>query len=252
MCAALRNFDCRIGMSFVVPAILPSSRRDLEERLALFSSIPGVSRIQIDVVDGKFAAPASWPYSAPGDMEAMIARGESLPEQNRLAYEIDLMCKDAEEAARSWIALGASRLTFHAASVDDIGALIASVPRRHSAGADFDSELISFGLAIDIGSDPALLESHVDNIEYVQFMGIANIGHQGEPFDERVCEQIRAFRARHAEMPLQVDGGVSLASAQKLVRLGVTNLIVGSALTSASDPIATFNALEGLQTPFGV
>ena len=42
-------------MSLIVPAVLPSSLEDLKEKLALFAKLPAVSRVQIDVVDGKFA-----------------------------------------------------------------------------------------------------------------------------------------------------------------------------------------------------
>src|SRR5674476_869890 len=106
-------------MSLVVPAVLPTSREDLEEKLALFARISSVERVQIDVVDGKFATPASWPYSAKAtqgtpypELEAMVQKGEMLPYLDHLAYEIDLMCLDVEQAAEAWLALGASRLTF--------------------------------------------------------------------------------------------------------------------------------------------
>jgi ribulose-phosphate 3-epimerase len=239
-------------MNLVVPAVLPASKSDLEEKLKLYSSIPAVAHVQIDVVDGVFAAPACWPYNSPGELEAMAKRRETLPYLGQITYEIDLMCSDAERAVKDWIALGATRFTFHAESESDFGALLAGAHRRYSSGADFGSELIAFGAALSVGSDLALIEPHLDKVQYVQFMGIARIGRQGEPLDERVYEKIRVFRERHPEMPLQVDGGVSLTSAQKLVALGVSRLIVGSALLTASDPIATFKALEDLETPFGV
>ncbi|MEK7204511.1 MAG: hypothetical protein AAB254_03290, partial [candidate division NC10 bacterium] len=47
---------------------------------------------------------------------------------------------------------------------------------------------------------------------------------QGQPFDERVFEKIRIFHSRHPNVALQVDGGVSLANAKKLVALDVSTL----------------------------
>src|SRR3989344_2221029 len=102
-------------MSLIVPAVLPSSRKDFEEKLALFSRIPSVSRVQIDVVDGRFASPASWPFSAPKEFSDMVESGEMLPCPDRITYEIDLMCIDAERIAEAWLLLGATRLTLHAA-----------------------------------------------------------------------------------------------------------------------------------------
>ena len=250
-------------MTLVVPAVLPASRQEFEEALARITKLPLVSRIQIDVVDGRFATPASWPYFAPPspeatgghgkatqgtpyhELEAMVQKGEMLPQLDRFEYEIDLMCLDAERAAQPWLALGATRLTFHAESATDLSRLLTSARKRYGS-------LVSFGLAFNIASDLALIESCLGEIEYVQFMGIARIGRQAEPFDRRVFEKVRVFRERNPETPIQVDGGVSLENAKRLIALGVSNLIVGSALMRASDPVAALAAFEALQTPYGV
>lgn len=233
-------------MGVVVPAVLPVSQEDLREKLDRFTRIPSVSRIQIDVVDGKFATPASWPYSAPEELRLMCARGEMLPEQDRIEYEIDLMCLDAERAAGDWLALGASRLTFHAESAIDLQRFLASAALRYG------EDVISFGLALNIASDLALIESSLAQIEYVQFMGIATIGRQGQPFDRRVLEKVRLFHSRHPDIPVQVDGGVSLDTARELLALGVSTLIIGSSLLRASDPEAQVANFEALQSPYGV
>ncbi|MDO8593520.1 MAG: hypothetical protein Q7R59_01315 [bacterium] len=246
-------------MGLVVPAVLPSSREDLEKKLALLSRIPSVSRVQIDVVDGRFASPASWPYFAKAtqgtpypELEAMVQKGEMLPHLDRLAYEVDLMCLDAERMAEAWLALGATRLTFHAESTTDICRLLASARRRYGAGDGFVSGLISFGVAINLASDLALIEPCLYEVEYVQFMGIARIGSQGQPFDRGVVEKVRVFHARHPELPIQVDGGISLPSARELVALGVSDLVVGSDILKAHDPSAEFAKLESLESPYGV
>lgn len=232
-------------MGLVVPAVLPSSRADLEEKLSLFSRIPSASRIQIDVVDGRFASPASWPYTAPTEWQYRVERREMLPRLDRFEYEIDLMCADPESAAEEWLTLGATRLSFHAESVTDLPRLLSFARRRYGS-------FISFGLALNIASDLALIEPCFSEIEYVQFMGIAQAGRQGQPFDERVFEKVRVFLDRHPGFPVQVDGGVSLENAKKLVGLGVTNLVVGSALLRANDPAAAFAAFEALESPYGV
>ncbi len=233
-------------MSFIVPAVLPSSRKDLEEKLQLFVHLPGVHRVQIDVVDGRFATPASWPYTATAEFARMVEHGEMLPHlAEHIEYEIDLMCLDALPAAESWLSLGASRLTFHAESMIDIGQL-------HTAHSRFGKDAVTIGLALNIASDLSLIEPFVSQIEYVQFMGIANIGRQGEPFDRRVLEKIRIFHTQYPQMLLQVDGGVSLEIAKELLARGVTNLIVGSKIVRAADPFTELAKFEALQSPYGV
>lgn len=233
-------------MSIVVPAVLTPSLEDLTEKLGRFAHIPSITRVQIDVVDGRFATPASWPYTAPQEMRDMNARGEMLPNLDRIEYEMDLMCNDADEAAGAWLALGASRLTFHAESTTDLSRLLASARRKY--GDDF----ITFGLALNIASDLSLIEPYLPQVSYVQFMGIATIGRQGQPFDRRVLGNVRSFRSRHPEIPVQIDGAVSLETAPSLLALGVSNLIVGSAILRAANPSAEVAKFEALATPFGV
>lgn len=238
-------------MNLIVPAVLPSSRKDLEEKLALFAKLPSVTRVQIDVVDGKFATPASWPYVAPQELRDMGTHHEMLPHLDRFTYEIDLMCLDPERAIEEWLALGASRFTIHAESSTDMPRLLASIRKHHGVSNGFASDLISFGLALNIESDLFLLEHCIEDVDYVQFMGIANIGKQGQPFDRRVLEKIHAFHKQHPNVAVQVDGGVSLDTAPELIALGVSSLIAGSAILRAKDPaaaVAKFEAFQGFSS----
>ena len=250
-------------MSLIVPAILPTSREDLEHKLALLSSVPSIRRVQIDIVDGKFASPASWPYSAeatqgkpysaPKPYAALkaLAPDGLLPHVERFEYEVDLMCFDADRMADAWLSLGASRITFHLESAANVEKLMASVRRRHGAGGF--TPLVSFGLALNIATDLSLLEPHLDTIDYVQFMGIAKIGRQGQPFSRQALDKIRAFRRLHPDIPIQVDGGVSLATARELSRLSIPTLIVGSAIVRSADPAAAVRMFEEeLHSPYGV
>lgn len=231
-------------MSLVVPAVLPSDERAFDTTLELYRSLPAVTRVQIDVVDGHFADPPSWPYVAPKEIRDRIARGEMLPHLDRIEYEIDLMCFDAVHAAAQWLSLGATRLTFHAESVTSLPHFLTGARRQFG-------HIVSFGLALNVASNLALIEPVIGEIEYVQFMGIARIGRQGQPFDARVLDQVRVFHARHPDIPCQVDGGVSLDSAKKLVALGVANLIIGSGILRAGDPAVAVTQFESLESMYG-
>lgn len=242
-------------MSLVVPAVLPTSRVDLAEKLELFALLPEVTRVQIDVVDGRFATPASWPYSAKAmqgtpytashELREMVERGEMLPHLDRIAYEIDLMCFDADRAADMWLALGATRLTFHIESAIDFSHFIASVHEQYGS-------FVSFGVALNISTDLNLLKPILTHIEYVQCMGIDTIGRQGQSFNRHTLDKVKRFREWHPEISVQVDGGVSLDTARELVALGVSNLVVGSALLHSSNPAAEMEKFESLRSSFGV
>src|SRR3989344_4968637 len=135
-------------MGLIVPAVLPQSKFDLTEKLDLFARLKGVKRVQVDTVDGRFARPASWPYTAPQEFEDIRAHRETLPHPHRIAYEADLMVEDAEEAAGKWLAFGATRLVCHAEAIRDLPTFLARIRGRYGHWPDA-SPGVAIGLALD-------------------------------------------------------------------------------------------------------
>ena len=239
-------------MSNIVPAVLPSSRKELEGKLALIAKATSASRVQIEVVDGHVATPTSWPYVVPGELHAMVERGEMLPLLDRFEYEVDLMCTDIEQAVEDWLALGATRLTFHFEGMTDPLRLLAKMRRQYGSDPLSTTGVVSLGLAIDLATDLARVEPCLTHVSYVQCMGIATIGRQGAPFDARVLGKVRELHTRHPDLELQVDGGVSIENAKSVLMAGASFLVVGSAILGASDPTSAFLALESCKSPYGV
>jgi ribulose-phosphate 3-epimerase len=214
-------------MGILVPAILPKSRSDLIDRLSRLSGL--AANVQIDVVDGRFATPPTWPYTE-GDGTC----SENLHDFGDFRYEVDLMVANPEQVVGSWIRAGATRLTLHAESSFRFPALIKELRDVYGYDKDFAPDLLSVGLALNIGTDLALLEAYIPEVDYVQLMGIRTIGRQGEPFDPEVLRRIRTLHARYPKLGIQIDGGVSLKTAPDLLSMGATRLVVGSDLWRAS------------------
>jgi hypothetical protein len=80
-------------MSIIIPAILPTSEHDLQDKLL---RLQGISQhVQIDLVDGVFASPASWPFLSPGK-QITGHELDALEFLGTLHLELDLMVMDAE------------------------------------------------------------------------------------------------------------------------------------------------------------
>ena len=233
-------------MGIIVPAILPTSRQDLDEKLARLVGL--ATDVQIDIVDGRFASPASWPYSG-GSSE--LAKG-GLPEVETLRMEVDLMVSDPELVTGAWIATGATRILAHLESTNYLPRLITDLKVKYGHDKGFAPDLLSFGLALNIATELSMLEPYINDVDYVQFMGIRSIGKQGQAFDTGVLEKIKKFRSLHPDIPVQVDGGVSLASAPLLLAAGVSRLIVGSALWKAPDLKEALDKLNALTQTHGI
>lgn len=217
-------------MGVIIPAILPASREDLDERLVRLRGI--TNRVQVDIVDGRFVTPPTWPYADGG---TGLAVDDVLPELGAFRFEVDLMVEHPEDVIGAWVHAGASRITVHAETTRKLPQVVSDFETKYGHDKAFAPGLFAFGLATNIATDTALIEPYLDRCDYVQFMGIATIGKQGEPFDERVIKKVRAFHRAHPDMPIQVDGGVSLATAPALLAAGASRLVVGSAFWRSSD-----------------
>ncbi|MEK7511385.1 MAG: hypothetical protein AAB582_04060 [Patescibacteria group bacterium] len=217
-------------MGAIIPAILPTSREDLENKLG---RLHGLARaVQIDIVDGRYASPASWPYTEHDEVKTSV---EFLPYLGQFQFEFDLMVEHSGLVAGGWIDHGVNRITLHAESTRDLPAVIEKLQVTYGHDKGFAPDLLSFGLAIGVETDLALIEPYLDRADYVQFMGIRTIGRQGEPFDNRIVRKIVAFRKAHPDTPVQVDGGVNLVTAPVLLDAGVSRLVIGSGLWKAPD-----------------
>jgi ribulose-phosphate 3-epimerase len=183
----------------------------------------------------------------------MVANDEMLPFWERFRFDIDFMVTDPEQATGAWLQVGASRLTIHAESTTYLPQLIKDLQKRYGYEKGLTSNTLALGLAIGVETDLSLLEPFVEQVDYVQFMGIAHIGRQGEPFDVRALGKVKMFHQAHPDVPIQVDGGVSLQSAPQLLEAGVSRLIVGSALLSHVDTLSEeVQKFEALAHTYGL
>lgn len=238
-------------MSIIVPAILPASREDLVEKLDALSGL--VDEVQVDIVDGVFASPLTWPYDkGPGELTRLVQGGEILPHSGECRIEVDLMVANPELTAGAWIELGASRVTVHAGSVHHLPKLLEQFKTVYGYDKGFVTSLLAIGIAIPPGVDPETLAPYLEQIDYVQFMGIKKVGRQGEPFDPGVLRTIDFFRKRHPNVPVQVDGGVSVVTAPRLLELGVSRLVVGSALWKAPNLEQELQAFQKVTEEWGI
>lgn len=229
-------------MTEVIPAILVE---DFEELRASISRVVSVARtVQIDICDGKFTPYASWPMqvSDEGSVYNILNEEEGLPYWDSLDFEFDLMVINAHEQFEFFTRLGAKRIVFHIEAELDKTKF-----KEFLEGMDmYFRENIQLGVAINTTTPISELDPIISHIDFVQCMGIENIGHQGEPFDERALDQVKSLRASYPELIISVDGSVNEKTAPLLVSAGANRLVVGSALMKSLDIRETIKNLENL------
>ncbi|MFA6314815.1 MAG: hypothetical protein WC648_00360 [Candidatus Paceibacterota bacterium] len=213
----------------LIPAILPKDFDELEYKVGLVKGF--VKTIQVDICDGQFVQNATWPYKKSDEsFEKILKEEQGMPDWQDVNYEFDLMVNRPEEIVEEWLMAGAMRIVLHVESRGDILGAIEKI-----------GDKASVGLALNIETPIDVLDEYIGKIEFVQCMGIGNIGFQGQKFDDRVIDKIKEIRTKYPEMIISVDGGVTLESAPILVHSGANRIIVGSAIYESE------NAVEAVQ-----
>jgi ribulose-phosphate 3-epimerase len=218
----------------IIPAILPKSYADLEEKLALIHEAAGA--VQIDVVDGVFAPNKTWPYASNEMFADIVGQDAGLPFWEDLDFQFDCMI-DASEDIEQFIAAGASTLVVHGAG-EHAKKVLETLQKARSGDL---ATLV--GIALLPSDDAATFTQYKELVDFVQVMGIEKVGFQGSEFDPRALNLITSLRQNHAELTIQVDGGVKKQNIKLLVEAGATKLVVGSAIFGAQDPVNAFEVL---------
>ena len=210
----------------IVPAIIPTSSAHLVSTLALLGFSP---EVHVDVVDGVFVPSVSWPYTPSGDPNQIK------PVTDGFTLEVDLMVQNPLEAADVWLAAGADMLVFHIETIS-----------LEAFKRFVESTKISVGVCALNDTPLETLLPYLEVADYVQVMGIAAIGAQGQPLDERVFERIKALKEKNSRLLVSVDGSVNKETIARLAKAGVDRFICGSAIAGAEDPSVAHAELSAL------
>ncbi len=218
-----------------MPTITPSlPAASLKELLQLAEALKGVApMIQVDIVDGVFAPHTSWPFT---EADSIAALGELRTLTNIIPVEVDCMVREPERYIDSLIASGVSSIILHFGSTDEYEALSLKV---RNAG-------LKIGIAIMNDTDLSEVVLLLPLFDFVQVMGIREVGAQGQPFDERTLDTLRALRALDSSLTLVVDGAVNATTVSQLTRAGANRLAPGSAVAKAPDSHAAYEQLSAL------
>ncbi len=215
-------------MALIIPAIIPTSREHLSSTLDIVA--PFTHDVQVDIVDGVFVPFTSWPYGE-GETVKDIA-----PFTDAFVVEVDLMVQEPETVIQSYAKAGVRRIVVHLESVGHLKTIIALK----------DTYAIELGFSIANDTDLRALTSVIDYADYVQLMGIAHIGSQGQPFDTRVLERIKELKELYPALQISIDGSVNEETLPRLIEAGADRFVVGSAVLSATDPHSAYNKLASL------
>lgn len=237
----------------IVPAVLVGIYSQIESEVARAKEV--ANRVQIDLCDGRFVTSKTWPF-VETSVSNFIALGTDekqdvyLPFWQEVEYTADLMISNPLLYIDSLMKYG----------FDDVVVHFRSLPESNRqnyfndlVGKCNDFEM-SVNLAIDLQTDvdqaKAFLKANSKYLNYLQVMGIREIGKQGEKFDKEVLNWIKGLKIFFAEhkidLPIFVDGGMNEKSIVQCKGVGAEVFVVGSALSKAMDYTEEFGYLNSL------
>jgi ribulose-phosphate 3-epimerase len=200
----------------IVPAVIPTSSADLLDKA---TRLAFSAELHLDLVDGEFVEAKAWPFSPAGDLKSIKWSTEGF------TLEVDLMVREPQLLVADLVEAGADMLVFHVETISP--ELLQDIARQFK---------ISIGISLNNDTPIEALSPYIDIVDYIQLMGIAVIGRQGQSFDERVITRLKDCQSRFPKMLCSVDGSVNTATVLPLVEAGANRLVVGSAVVGAADP----------------
>ncbi len=222
-------------MTEVIPAIIPKDLSYTRERLEKVLGM--VKKIQLDIVDGKYADSTTWPFLSKdqgGELLKLVRGEERFPFINEFEFELDMLILHPIEFISDFIDIGFKSFVLHIDSTDHISECIEVI---RSAGCE-----IGLGVKPSVSTD--LLGPYLSQVQFVQFMGNDRVGHNGVELDPLVLDKISKFHEQHPSMELQIDIGVNFETAKSLTDAGITRLVSTSAIFNSDKIQNAINTLK--------
>jgi ribulose-phosphate 3-epimerase len=202
----------------IAPSILSADFAALGEAVAA-AERGGADLIHVDVMDGHFVPNLSM---GPPVVVAL----------NRVAtvpLDVHLMIEDPDRYVEAFVSAGASMISVH---VEVLPHLHRTIQLIKSLGA-------KAGVALNPSTPVGALAEIAGDVDHVLVMSV-NPGFGGQTFIPRSESKIRAVRAlldrEGSRAPIEVDGGVDLSNAARIVEAGASILVAGNTIFGSGDP----------------
>ncbi len=208
--------ECRIKLA---PSILSADYARIGEAVAE-ATRAGADYIHVDVMDGHFVPPVT--------VGALMVK--ALRPWTELPLDVHLMVESPERQIEEFAGAGADIITIHVEACTHLHRTIQQIKELGKKAG------VALNPATPIGS----LEEILPSVDLVLVMTV-NPGFGGQTFIKDMPEKIARVRAeldrRGLEAELEVDGGISAATAPLVVRAGATVLVAGAAIFATGESV---------------
>ena len=203
----------------IAPSILSADFAALGEAIAA-AERGGADLIHVDVMDGHFVPNIT--------IGPPVVR--SLKRVTHVPLDVHLMITDPDRYIEAFASAGASMISVH----------VEVLPHLHRTVHAIKALGVKAGVVLNPATPVVALEQIAGDVDFVLVMSV-NPGFGGQSFiprSESKVREVRAMldRAGNPSAPIEIDGGIDLDTAPRVVAAGARILVAGQAIFGTADP----------------
>lgn len=194
-----------------LPSLLAANPLDFESGLKKIENT-GIKQVHLDIMDGHFVPNISF---GPAVVKMVMQTHPNL------FRDVHLMLSHPEDFIQKFVDVGAQRIFIH---------LEINQKSLEKSVELLQQSKIPWGLAINPETPLSSLKAYRSILPSMDRLLIMSVhpGFSGQTFIEDTFQRVRDLRTTYPNLTLCLDGGINEQLAQKLLRLGINNFVVGS------------------------
>lgn len=217
----------------IAPSILSADFSKISDAVKIAEE-SGADVIHVDVMDGHFV-----PNLTFGPQ--LVA---SLREKTSLPLDVHLMVDNPRSFIPLFAKAGADWISIHVEASVHLHKDITLIK-------EYDKKA---GLALNPATPLPLMNEILEELDFILLMTV-NPGWGGQEFIQSCHSKISQLRSwireQKLEIPIQIDGGVSLSNMEELIKDGADILVVGSAVFGEKNPREAITKMKKLAEKTG-
>lgn len=212
----------------LAPSLLAADFLRLESEIQMINDSEA-DWLHIDIMDGRFVPNISYGMMIVDQVSEIIEK----------PLDVHLMIEEPEKYTESFVKAGAAGITVH---YEACRHLHRNIQQIKDLG-------VKAGVALNPHTPVSLLEHVIEDLDLVLIMSV-NPGFGGQKFIYESIYKIRQLKElidqRNASSLIEVDGGVGLQNAKKIMEAGADVLVAGSAVFGSPDPVKTISQFKSI------
>ena len=212
----------------IAPSILAADFANLQRDVEMLNE-SDADYIHVDIMDGLFVPNISFG----------IPVTEAIHRHARKPLVVHLMIMDPDNYLEAFKNAGASIISVHYEACKHLNRSLQAIRQLG----------IKAGVAINPHTPVELLSDSLEMLDLVCIMSV-NPGFGGQKFIENTYSKVSRLKemidTKGSETLIEIDGGVNLDNAPKLMEAGADVLVAGSFVFNSSNPKETISELKNI------